>query len=81
MASDNGGSNFLAGLLVGAAIGAIAALLFAPKSGQELRESLAEEGKKLRERAMDEGRRIVEQSPVPDAVRKVAKSVKDAMGT
>ncbi len=81
MASENGGSNFLAGFLVGAALGAIAALLLAPKSGRELRESLAEEGKKLRDRAVDEGRRFVEKTDVPEAVRKAAKSVKEAIGT
>jgi gas vesicle protein len=79
MASDNGGSNFLAGFLVGATLGAIAGLLLAPKSGKELRESLVEEGKKLRERAVDEGRRFVEQAEVPEAVRKAAKSVKEAL--
>lgn len=62
MANDNGGASFLAGFLVGAAIGAIGALLLAPKSGKEMRESLAEEGRKLRDRARDEGRRFVERS-------------------
>jgi len=80
MANDNGGANFLAGFLVGATLGAIAALLLAPKSGKELRESLAEEGKKLRERAVEEGRRIVEKAEMPEAVRKAAKSVKEAIG-
>jgi gas vesicle protein len=79
MASDNGGGNFLAGFLVGAALGAIAALLLAPKSGKELRESLSEEGKRLRDRAVDEGRRFVEKAEVPEAVRKAAKSVKEAL--
>lgn len=79
MASDNGGANFLAGFLVGATLGAIAALLLAPKSGKELRESLAEEGKKIRDRAVDEGRRFVEKAEVPEAVRKAAKSVKEAL--
>ena len=79
MASDNGGGNFLAGFLVGAALGAIAALLLAPKSGRELRESLTEEGKKLRDRAVDEGRRFVEKTEIPEAVRNAAKSVKEAL--
>jgi gas vesicle protein len=81
MASEGNGGNFFAGFLVGAALGAIAALLLAPKSGRELRESLAEEGKKLRDRAVDEGRRFVETTDVPEAVRKAAKSVKEAIGT
>lgn len=79
MASDNGGGNFLAGFLVGATLGAIAALLLAPKSGRELRESLTEEGRKLRDRAVDEGRRFVEKAEMPEAVRKAAKSVKEAL--
>lgn len=78
MASENGGGSFLAGLVVGAAVGAIAALLLAPKSGKELRESLSEEGRKLRERAMREGRRFVDET-VPEAVRKAAKGVKEAI--
>ena len=62
MSSDNGGANFLVGFFVGAAMGAMGALLLAPKSGRELRESLADEGKRLRERAKDESRRVRERS-------------------
>lgn len=80
MANENGGGSFLTGLIVGAAVGAIAALLLAPKSGKELRESLAEEGRKLKERAMREGRRFADES-MPDAVRKAAKSVREAIDT
>ncbi len=46
-----GGGAFLAGLLMGAAIGAGLALLFAPKKGSELRGQLAESAKKARESA------------------------------
>jgi gas vesicle protein len=62
MASDNSGANFLVGFFVGAAIGVMGALLLAPKSGKEMRESLAEGGRKLRDKAMDEGRRFAERS-------------------
>ena len=62
MASDNGGANFLVGFFVGAAMGAMGALLLAPKSGRELREELVDEGKKLRDRAVDEGRRVRDRS-------------------
>lgn len=62
MASDNGGANFLVGFFVGAAIGIIGALLLAPKSGKEMRDSLAEGARKLRDKAMDEGSRFAEQS-------------------
>lgn len=43
-------------------MGAMAALLLAPKSGRELRESLLDEGSKLRTRALDEGRKIRERA-------------------
>lgn len=62
MSSDNGGANFLVGFFVGAAMGAMGALLLAPKSGREFRETLADEGRRLRERAKDEGRRVRERS-------------------
>lgn len=62
MSSDNGGANFLVGFFVGAAMGAMGALLLAPKSGRELRETLADEGRRLRERARDESRRVRERS-------------------
>jgi gas vesicle protein len=62
MASDNSGANFLVGFFVGAAMGAMAALLLAPKSGKELRGSLADEGRKLRDRASEEGRRFRDRS-------------------
>lgn len=62
MASDSGGANFLVGFFVGAAMGAMGALLLAPKSGRELRDYLADEGKRIRDRAADEGRRVRERS-------------------
>ncbi len=62
MASDNSGANFLVGFFVGTAIGAMAALLLAPKSGKELRERIVDEGKRLRTRATEEGRRLAERS-------------------
>jgi gas vesicle protein len=50
MSEGNGGYNFLAGFFVGAALGAMAALLLTPKTGREMRETLAEESKKLKQR-------------------------------
>ena len=38
--------NFLTGLLFGGALGGVAALLLAPKSGKELRADIRETGKK-----------------------------------
>ena len=45
------GGAFLAGLMMGAAIGAGLALLFAPKKGSELRGQIADSAKKARESA------------------------------
>jgi gas vesicle protein len=84
--SDNGGG-FVMGFLLGALTGAVAALLLAPSSGEQLRrdierktENLADEA----ERAYDEARgqfvdmqdrgRIVLQ----DNVKKAQKAVQDA---
>jgi gas vesicle protein len=50
VSDGNGGYNFLAGFFVGAALGAMAALLLTPKTGKEMRETLAEESKKLKSR-------------------------------
>lgn len=41
MSSDNnGGNGFLIGLIAGSALGAIVGLLYAPKSGKELRDDI-----------------------------------------
>lgn len=40
--SDRGSGDFLKGLLVGGALGAVLALLYAPKSGRETREELGD---------------------------------------
>ena len=61
MSTDNSGANFMVGLLIGAAMGAMGALLLAPKSGKELRADLREGGQKLKERAVDESRAVRDQ--------------------
>lgn len=48
-----GSGAFLAGLLMGAAVGAGLALLFAPKKGSELRGQIAETARRTRESARD----------------------------
>ena len=40
MASDNNGSSFLTGLLLGGIVGAILGLIFAPQPGDKTREQL-----------------------------------------
>ena len=39
--------NFFKGLLIGGALGALAGILFAPKSGKELRSDIKEKGNKI----------------------------------
>ena len=48
-----GGGAFGFGLLLGAGLGAVAALLFAPKSGEEMRSELVETGMGLKNQATD----------------------------
>ncbi|MFB3886948.1 MAG: YtxH domain-containing protein [Thermodesulfobacteriota bacterium] len=44
--TKRGGNNFLTGLLIGSAVGGLAGLLFAPKSGKELRDDIKTSGQK-----------------------------------
>jgi gas vesicle protein len=83
MSNEGGGANFLTGFFIGAALGAMAALLLAPRSGKELRESLLEEGKKLRERAEEglsdlKGRGEEAFQKTRETLRGTAEGVKDA---
>jgi gas vesicle protein len=52
MASDNG--SFFSGLLVGGAIGVIAGVLFAPKSGRDFREGLMTDNEDIINKAKSE---------------------------
>lgn len=53
--NDNHGytRGFIAGILVGSLVGAVTALLFAPKSGRELRRDIAERTGELYDRAQE----------------------------
>jgi gas vesicle protein len=63
MAENQGsGGDKLVYFLIGAGIGAITALLFAPKSGGELRSELAETTRKGLDYARDTGREIGERA-------------------
>lgn len=53
MANKTGSIDFFAGFLVGALVGAAAALLFAPQSGEETRTLIRDKGIELKERADD----------------------------
>ena len=52
-ASRRPSTTFLAGLGIGLALGAAAALLLAPRSGAETRQALRSRGRKVRNRARD----------------------------
>lgn len=44
---ENNLGNLFAGVLIGGALGALAGILFAPKSGKELRSDIKEKGSKV----------------------------------
>jgi hypothetical protein len=50
---EDGGSSFLMGLLAGTVLGAGLGMLFAPKTGSELRNQLGEQAGRLRSTATD----------------------------
>lgn len=51
--SDNNGTDFLAGFLLGAVAGTALALLFAPQSGEQTRQQLKDQTIELKGRAED----------------------------
>ncbi|RMF69225.1 MAG: gas vesicle protein [Calditrichaeota bacterium] len=51
MSNNNDGSEFLKGFLFGGLVGAVAALLYAPKSGKEVREDLRKMSAELKDDA------------------------------
>ena len=64
MSENSGGSDKLLFFMAGAGLGAVLALLFAPKSGRETRELIARTGKDSRDfltNKVAEGRQIVEE--------------------
>jgi gas vesicle protein len=50
---ESGGGSFLIGLLCGTALGAAIALMFAPKAGSELRQTLYDSTGELRKKAYE----------------------------
>jgi gas vesicle protein len=67
MAEKSSGADFIAGFLVGALVGAAAALLLAPHSGEETRTFIREKGIELGDRADElslEARRRAEELQV-----------------
>lgn len=62
MSEDRGGNNSLLFFLLGAGIGALTALLFAPKAGSELRSDIADATKRGLDQARDTGRQLGERA-------------------
>jgi gas vesicle protein len=60
------GKGFLLGAVIGGAVGAVVALLFAPKSGRELRQDIADKGEELYNKASDLLNKDEEPSMVED---------------
>ena len=53
MSERGGGWEFIAGFLMGAVAGGVAALLLAPQSGEDTRKLLQQKGIEIKERAVD----------------------------
>lgn len=68
---------FLVGFLVGAASGAVVALLFAPQSGEETRALIGERSIELRDKAVESGKQAYSQASkyAEDAVESAKKTV------
>lgn len=60
--SDNNGGSKVAFFLAGAGIGAILALLFAPKSGQETRDYIAQRAGESRDRVAEKSKEYRERA-------------------
>ena len=72
MSERASGGEFLAGFLVGALVGAAAAMLFAPQSGEETRVVIRDKGIELKDRAEElsaEARRRAEEAQVQAKTR------------
>jgi gas vesicle protein len=75
----SGGSGFTMGLVVGVTFGAVAAMLFAPKSGSETRRDLADSAGDLRQAAKDRWENVSE--AVSSAVDKGRETYDQVVGT
>lgn len=71
-------SRFLAGFVVGGAIGAVAGILLAPKSGEETRKLLSDSAQDIARRADETAKQI--QSKADDAVSDLQKKGEEIKG-
>jgi gas vesicle protein len=75
-----GGSSFVIGLLTGTVLGAGLGMLFAPKSGSELRGQLSEQAGNLKNQASEQYRRASEAAgELADRGREMYDKARDAM--
>jgi gas vesicle protein len=76
-------SHFFMGLLIGGALGALAGILFAPKSGKELRSDIKEKGSKVlkdaKETYVDASTKVKE--IIEEAKHQAKEMKKEAEGT
>ena len=84
MASNNKG-DFLVGLLVGGALGAALALLYAPQSGDAIRDNLKRKTGDLQDTALDTYDKVKAQTTtiatqVKDSTTSLAAQARDAVG-
>jgi hypothetical protein len=79
---EDGGSSFLMGLLAGTVLGAGLGMLFAPKTGSELRHQLGESANRLRTSAGDTyGQASEKVSQMMDRGREAYDRARSNMGT
>jgi gas vesicle protein len=81
--ADTTKGDFLVGLLVGSALGAAMALLYAPHSGDETRDTIKRKGLEIKDSATDIYDQVKEQtttiaSQVKDSATNLASNVKDS---
>jgi gas vesicle protein len=74
------GAGFVIGFLIGALLGALMALLWAPASGEELRQQIAEKGVELKEQARQAAQAAEEQGRIvlSENVKKAQQAVQEA---
>jgi gas vesicle protein len=75
--NENGTGKMIMGILIGSAVGAGAAMLFAPKSGRQLRQQLRHEADELGNRASNLARETADQ--VRNKARDVANEAEGEM--